>query len=95
MAGGVADAYQDGLVFGPGTLQCLGTPGIPINRIVCVLQQVGTGGILQSVGHGINAIREYADQSHAIRLQQAVHLPDWPMLDVSFAETPGGWPAVA
>ena len=51
VAGGIADAEQDGLVFGLRPLQRLRPPGIPVHRVVGVLQQVGAGFVNQSVGH--------------------------------------------
>ena len=53
VAGAVADAQQDRLVFGAGALQCLRTPGIPVDRVVGVLEQVGAGLLGESVCHGI------------------------------------------
>ena len=40
VAGGVADAEEDGLVLGAGLLQGLRPPGVPVHRVVGVLQQV-------------------------------------------------------
>ena len=47
----VADAQQDRLVFGLRALERLGRPRIPVDRIVGVLQQVGTCFRRQTVGH--------------------------------------------
>jgi hypothetical protein len=46
----VADAEQNGFVFFPCSMQRLLAPGIPLDRVVGVLQQVGTGLVGQSVG---------------------------------------------
>ena len=43
VAGGIADAEQDGLVLGPGPLQRLFAPGVPVDRVIGVLEQVGAG----------------------------------------------------
>ena len=51
MAGGVADAEKDRLIFGFRFLQRVLAPGVPIHRIVGVLEQVGAGLICQAVGH--------------------------------------------
>jgi hypothetical protein len=40
MTGSITYTNQDGFVFIPGSLQCLLSPRIPINRIVRVLYQV-------------------------------------------------------
>jgi len=40
MTGRITDANQDRLVFIFGSLQCLLSPGIPINRVVRMLQKV-------------------------------------------------------
>jgi hypothetical protein len=40
MAGGVTDAYQDELIFVLCFLQCFGAPGIPVNGVIGMLQQV-------------------------------------------------------
>ena len=40
-------------MFGAGALQCLRTPGIPVDRVVGVLEQIGTGFLGEPVCHGI------------------------------------------
>ena len=49
MAGAVANAQQDGLVFCTGPLQRLLTPGVPVHGIVGVLQQVRALFVLQVI----------------------------------------------
>jgi hypothetical protein len=41
VAGCIADAEEDRLVFGFGFLKGLGSPGIPLDWVVFVLEQVG------------------------------------------------------
>ena len=53
VAGAVADAQQDRLVFGAGALQRLRAPGIPVDRVVGVLKEVGTGFLCEPVRHNI------------------------------------------
>ena len=43
VAGRVADREQDRLVLGPGPLQGLGAPRVPVDRVVGVLEEVGAG----------------------------------------------------
>ena len=58
VTGRVTHREQDGLVFVARLLQRFGSPGIPVHRIVRVLQQVGTGlvdelvGIVAVLAHG-------------------------------------------
>jgi len=58
VAGGITDRQQDGLVFTARLVQCLCTPGIPVNRVGGVLQQVGAGflakmiAVVVRVAHG-------------------------------------------
>jgi|GEM_PF-2429659 len=40
VAGGIAYGEEDGLVFPFGFFKCLITPGIPVYRVICMLQQV-------------------------------------------------------
>src|SRR5579875_3721204 len=40
VAGGVADAEQDGFIFGPCFFESFLAPGIPVNRIMSMLQQI-------------------------------------------------------
>ena len=51
VAGGVANAEKDGLVLGPRSLQRSLSPGIPIHRVVSVLEQVRAGLVDQVIGH--------------------------------------------
>jgi len=51
VAGGVADAEEDGLVVLGGALKRFGSPGIPVDRIVLVLKQVGAGFLRESILH--------------------------------------------
>ena len=41
MTGAVANTEENGLILLTGFLESLGTPGIPVHRIVCVLEQIG------------------------------------------------------
>jgi hypothetical protein len=53
VTGGVSDRQQDGLAFGPGSLERFLAPRHPMHRIALVLEQVGTGFMSQQVsGHG-------------------------------------------
>ena len=51
VAGGVANAEEDGLVLLPGFLQGLLAPGVPVHGVVGVLHKVGAGLVDESVGH--------------------------------------------
>ena len=51
VAGGIADAEQDGLVLIPRPPQRLRAPRIPVHGVVGVLEQVGAGLVNQAVGH--------------------------------------------
>ena len=50
VAGGVADAEQDRLVLRARPRQRLLAPGMPVHRVVGVLQEVGAGAVGESVG---------------------------------------------
>ena len=52
MAGGIADGEQDRLLLGLGLGQRLRPPGLPMHRIVLVLQQIGAGLLAQPVAGG-------------------------------------------
>ena len=52
MAGRIADGQEDRLLLGRGPRPSLGAPGIPVDRIVGVLQQIGADFVRQSIGHG-------------------------------------------
>ena len=51
VAGGVSDAQEDGLILGSRLLHRLRSPGVPVDRIVGVLQQVGARLAGKMVGH--------------------------------------------
>ena len=51
VAGGVADAQEDGLVLGLRLLQGLRSPGVPVHGVVGVLQQVGAGLARKMIRH--------------------------------------------
>jgi hypothetical protein len=50
VAGGIADTKEDRLVFSLGFLKSLITPGIPIYRVMGMLQKVGGFLVNQPVG---------------------------------------------
>ena len=52
VAGGVADAQQNRLVFALCFLERIGSPGKPIDGVLGVLQQVRTGFPGEAIGHG-------------------------------------------
>ena len=52
VAGGIADRKQDRLFLALGLGEGLRTPGMPVNRIVLVLQEVGAGFAAQAVAGG-------------------------------------------
>ena len=49
VAGGIADAQQDGLVLRPRPFQRLLAPGIPVHRVIGMLQQIGAGFVFQMI----------------------------------------------
>lgn len=53
MAGGIANAQQNGLLLSPSSLQSFFPPGKPIDRIVGVLQKIGAGLIDEPVGTSV------------------------------------------
>ena len=55
VAGGVADAEEDGLVFRAGFFEGFGAPREPVDGIVGVLEEVGAGLVGESVGHRASA----------------------------------------
>ena len=57
VTGRVSNAEQDQLVFCRRALKRLRTPGIPVHRIVGVLQQIRTSFVDQPVGHMASALR--------------------------------------
>src|SRR6478609_2633163 len=58
MAGGIANAYEYGLILVLSFTQSLFAPGIPVYRVMCMLKQVGTGFVDELVsmlmGHLVN-----------------------------------------
>ncbi len=61
VAGGVADAQQDRLVFALRSLKSLGSPRVPVDGVVRVLEEVGARFVGEAVGHASN--EAIADQS--------------------------------
>ena len=53
VAGGVADAQQDRLVFALGGLQRLGSPRVPVDGVIGVLEEVGARFVGEAVGHAM------------------------------------------
>src|SRR6202011_2529523 len=53
VAGAVADAQQDRLVFGPRSRQRLLAPWIPVDRVVGMLEEVRTGLLREPICHWI------------------------------------------
>ncbi len=53
VAGGVADAEEDGLVLGLGAGQCFRPPRVPVHGVMGVLKEVGAGFVDEAVGHRI------------------------------------------
>ena len=62
VAGTVADAQQNRLVFGPRARQRLGAPWKPVDRVVGMFLEVGTGLLRKSIAHRITlaALRRMA-----------------------------------
>ena len=52
VAGGVTDGEKDGLVLPAGLLKGLRPPGIPVHRVLRVLQQVGRALVCKMIRHG-------------------------------------------
>ena len=50
MTGRVADGEQYGFLLTPRFFQCLWAPGMPVHRVVSVLQQIGTGLVAEMIG---------------------------------------------
>ena len=57
MAGRVADRQKDRLLLGPSQRDRLLAPGLPVDRIVGVLEQVGTQFVAKLVRHGNDILR--------------------------------------
>jgi hypothetical protein len=53
VAGAVADRQEDHLALFLGLLEGLGAPGVPVHRIMGVLQQVGAALARQAVGRAL------------------------------------------
>ena len=51
VAGRVADRQEDRLLLGLGGLQRLRTPRVPVHGVLGVLEQIGTIGLGESIGH--------------------------------------------
>ena len=60
VAGGVADAQEDGLVLPRGPPEGLLSPGVPVDRVVDVLEKVGTALTSEMVGHAASLCRSPA-----------------------------------
>ena len=71
VAGRVADAEEDGLVLGPRAAQRLVAPGIPVDRIVRVLQQVRRGFLREAVRHPPTLVPTAAEPSSGSASRQA------------------------
>ncbi len=54
VTGGVADREEDRLVLVPGPLERLGSPRVPVDRVVGVLKQVWTRLVREAIGHAIS-----------------------------------------
>ena len=57
VAGRVADRQEDRLVLAASSIDCPGPPGMPVNRVVRVLQQVGAGLPRELVGRTVVVVR--------------------------------------
>ncbi len=57
VAGRVADREQDRLVLASRSLERLGPPRVPVDRVLGVLEEVGAGLVREAVGHRIQATR--------------------------------------
>ena len=51
VAGAVADAQEDGTVLGPRPFQRIRAPGVPVDRVGGVFEEVGARLCCQPVGH--------------------------------------------
>ncbi len=52
VTGGIPDAEKDGFILPAGFFQGFRAPGIPVDRVMGVLEQVRRGGMDKMVGHG-------------------------------------------
>ena len=57
VTGRVADRKQDRLLLALGALQRLRPPRVPLDRVVLVLKEVGTGLLCKAIGHRFQATR--------------------------------------
>ena len=57
VTGGVADAEEDGFAGGTGFGKGLVAPGVPVHRIVLVLEEVGAGLGGEAVGHQVTTVQ--------------------------------------
>src|SRR5690242_4184818 len=62
VAGRIADGKKDRLIFGRGALDRFGSPGIPIDRIVLVLQKVRARSAGQVVRHESSRVQKRSRQ---------------------------------
>jgi len=69
VAGRIADREQDRPVLAPRLLEGLRCPGVPVHRVVGVLQEVGTGLVDKAVGPRGVALRA----NEVIRRGNAIH----------------------
>jgi NADPH-dependent 2,4-dienoyl-CoA reductase/sulfur reductase-like enzyme len=51
VAGGIANTYDDGLIFFLGFFEGFFTPGIPVHRVIGMLEKIRTGGMGKTVLH--------------------------------------------
>ena len=65
VAGRVADREQDGLVLARRALERFAAPGIPVDRVVGVLQEIGAG----SVGELVQ-VRVVSATSHTLKAER-------------------------
>jgi len=77
----VSYGEQYRLVLGPSLVQGLCGPGLPIDGIVGVLQQVGAGLVNQAVRHGILPGRSWPGQQPARHGQLSARTPTGPLLE--------------
>ena len=81
VAGRIADAQQDGLVFRFRQAQGSLPPWMPVHRIVYVLQQIGARLFYQVVGHGdllaTSSSYTWASESNNSRSSSDASRADW------------------
>jgi hypothetical protein len=49
VAGGVADREEDGLLVAERLSEGVGPPGTPVDRVVLMLEEIGTGFVAEQV----------------------------------------------